>query len=209
MVKTAAGSATTKKTSGTKAAGTSRARTTSGSKASGTKAAGTGRSRSKSGSSQSSGALAGIDKAREHLNGADTGGNTDNSQQGAGITDTTEASQGAGEMSQGAGTSSGEMRGGTKQVLIEVVPMGNKGGRSRGTEDYPFGQLEPSEIKDGQIVGPSFFIPDTDKPRMKIAVARKRYKPEGRMFLTRQTEAVIDGKNVTGVRVWRGLPGMK
>jgi hypothetical protein len=209
---TAAGAATTKKTTGTKAAtktagtkaagtkaaGTKAAGTkATGTKAAGTKAAGTGRGRNSGGA-----ALAGLDKARDHLNGGD--GGTEVVENGG------NASQdnGAGtEMSQGSGTNSGEMRGGLKQVLIEVVPMGNKGGRSRGTEEYPFSELQPAEVKDGQIVGPSFFIPDSDKPKMKIAVARKRHKPA--IFLTRSTTAVIDGEEVTGTRVWRGQPGMK
>lgn len=100
---------------------------------------------------------------------------------------------------QGIGSDSGELRGGTKQVLIEEVTLENRGGRRPGEEEYPFGQLEPcKKLGDGTLVGQSFFIPDSDVPKAKIAAARKRHKPAGKVFLSRRT--TVGDKS--GFRVW-------
>ncbi len=57
------------------------------------------------------------------------------------------------------------------------------------------------------IIGPSFFIPNSDEPKKIIASGRKRHKPAKKVFLTRQMEAEIGGKMVPGVRVWLAPEG--
>lgn len=100
---------------------------------------------------------------------------------------------------QGAGTQSGEMRGGAKQVLIEVTKIEGRLGRIPGEEDYPFGLIKPCKKQpDGSLVGESFFIPESDRPKAKIAAARKRHRKANKVFLSRK--ATVDG--VTGFRVW-------
>lgn len=124
---------------------------------------------------------------------------------------TTGASQSAAKrpsakrQSQGADTARPTpMFGGSKQVLIEEVAMGSRGGRKQGVETYPFGDLEPSRIVEGSIVGPSFFIPESESPKTLIAAARKRHKPAGKIFLTRQMNGKPVGseQEVPGTRVW-------
>lgn len=118
--------------------------------------------------------------------------------------------QGEGTMSPQA--SSAPMFGGTRQVLIEEVAMTNRGGRKQGPEPYPFGDLTPSRIDrgaGGAILGPSFFIPDSENPKKIIAAGRKRHKGAGKIFLTRQMEGPsIDDPNikVSGTRVWLAPP---
>jgi hypothetical protein len=110
--------------------------------------------------------------------------------------------QGEGTMSPSAGA---PMFGGTRQVLIEEVVMSNRGGRKQGPEPYPFGDLTPSRVQGGAILGPSFFIPDSENPKKIIAAGRKRHKGAGKIFLTRQMEGPsIEDPNtqVSGTRVW-------
>jgi hypothetical protein len=102
------------------------------------------------------------------------------------------------------------MFGGTKQVAIEEVAMSNRGGRKQGPEQFPFGDLTPSRIEAGTIVGPSFFVANTENPKKVIAAGRKRHKPEGKVFLTRQMEGpspTNKDEQVSGVRVWLAPPG--
>lgn len=103
--------------------------------------------------------------------------------------------------------------GGTAQVPIEVVAVSKKPytPRERKPEKYPFGdaRLTPAKkAKDGEIVGPSFFIPDSDKAAQKLAVARKRHK--GVLFWSRKRQEQVDGKGpkVSGLRIWRGAQGL-
>lgn len=101
--------------------------------------------------------------------------------------------------------------GGTAQVPIEVVPVSKKpySPRAREAEKYPFGdpRLTPAtKAKNGEIVGPSFFIPDSDKAAQKLAVARKRHK--GVLFWSRKRTEEVGGKQVSGLRIWRGTPGL-
>lgn len=93
--------------------------------------------------------------------------------------------------------------GGTKQVPIQEMSMSGRGGRRQSPEAYPFGELAPSRCESGSIVGPSFFIPDSDYPKRLIAAGRKRHKYLGKIFLTRQMSGPgPDGQTVPGVRVW-------
>ena len=101
--------------------------------------------------------------------------------------------------------------GGTAQVPIEVVAVSKKPykPRERQPEKYPFGddRLTPAtKAKTGEIVGPSFFIPDSEKAAQRLAVARKRHK--GILFWSRRRTEEVDGKPVTGLRIWRGTPGL-
>ena len=107
---------------------------------------------------------------------------------------------------QGAGSVGTEMRGGAKQVLITEAVLEGRGGRPRGEEAYPFGVLTPAVKRDGKIVGPSFFIPMSDKANGKLAVARKRYPDH--TFWSRRCFEQIDGKGeaVEGLRIWCGSP---
>lgn len=116
---------------------------------------------------------------------------------------------------QGDTTISTVLRGGTKQVLIEVVEAQTRGAPPPETEEYPFGLLSPAEItKDDageKIVGPSFFIPEADNPKIKVATARKRHK--GVTFITRKAVLMKDdaGKDldhpIEGRRVWKAPAG--
>lgn len=105
---------------------------------------------------------------------------------------------------------SGEFRGGAKQVLIADVTLPTRSGRRRLPEDYPFAELaeRPSKLVDGQISGPSFFIPESDRADGKVTVARKRY---GGLWITRRTEEQVNGEGpvVRGLRVWRGSPELE
>jgi hypothetical protein len=109
---------------------------------------------------------------------------------------------------QGAGTATADLDGtigGTKQVLISVLEMETgKSGRKRLPEEYPFDQLTPAtKTADGKIMGPSFFIPISDRAEGRLAAARKRHKC---LFWSRKTfEAVTPGGEVVpGLRIWRG-----
>lgn len=108
----------------------------------------------------------------------------------------------------------GELRGGTKQVLITEAKITGRGGRPAGIEDYPFGELTPARKQsDGSIVGPSFFIPESDRAAGKLAAARKRHREaDGRpaLFWSRKTRERINGQGpeVPGLRIWRGTPDL-
>lgn len=101
------------------------------------------------------------------------------------------------------------LRGGTKQVLIEVVPMPARPGRPQKEEEYPFALLTESQKVGQEIVGPSFFIPDSDEPAKHVAAARKRHK--GALFWVRKAvgKATDKGPEVPGMRVWRGSSKFK
>lgn len=95
----------------------------------------------------------------------------------------------------------GEMRGGTKQVLMTEVKLPGRGGRPQGEEEYPFGDLPFAKKVGGEIVGLSFFIPDADGPDSHLATARKRHKPI--KFWSRATMEKHDGAMTKGLRVWK------
>lgn len=99
-----------------------------------------------------------------------------------------------------------ELRGGIKNVLITEEAIGSRGGRKGLPEAYPFDIIAPARKNDqGHIVGQSFFIPDTDNGASKVAAARRRHKT---LFWTTKTKAVVDGKEVEGIRVWRGTENL-
>lgn len=108
-----------------------------------------------------------------------------------------------------------EVRGGSKQVLITEVALTGRSGRPAGIEDYPFGDLTPARKEaDGRIVGPSFFIPMSDKAEGKLAAARKRHREDDgspAVFWSRKVYEQVDGKGdlVEGLRIWRGTRSIK
>lgn len=109
---------------------------------------------------------------------------------------------------QGSGTTAASLDGaigGTKQVLISVLEMETgKSGRKRLPEEYPFDQLTPAtKTADGKIMGPSFFIPSSDRAEGRLAAARKRHKC---LFWSRKTfeRVTPDGPEVAGLRIWKG-----
>lgn len=114
-------------------------------------------------------------------------------------------STGAGGKDSAGQTAGNEMRGGTKQVLMEEVKLPGRGGRPQGEEEYPFGELPSARKEAGEIVGLSFFIPDADGPDSHLATARKRHKPT--KFWSRATMEKIDGTMVKGLRVWKAPEG--
>lgn len=95
--------------------------------------------------------------------------------------------------------------GGTKKVVIETMAVPAKPyARPAKPEEYPFGELAPAvKDKTGEIVGPSFFIPEDDKPEKHLANARKRHKC---LFWSRRATEKPNGKGtpVPGLRIWRG-----
>lgn len=114
-----------------------------------------------------------------------------------------------------AGSPAGEVRGGAKQVLITEVAMNGRGGRPAGIEDYPFGELAPAQKgADGKIVGPSFFIPLSDRAEGRLAAARKRHKDANNkpaLFWSRKRREQVNGEGpeVDGLRIWRGTPELE
>lgn len=95
--------------------------------------------------------------------------------------------------------------GGTKEVPITVAALPDKGYTKRelAPEEYPFSKLTPAVKQGDEIVGPSFFIPETDNPDRLIATARKRHKKEGISFWTRKASEKVGSRKVQGKRVWR------
>lgn len=99
--------------------------------------------------------------------------------------------------------------GGTAEVpiVIKAHVEAHYPGRPPKAEEYPFSKLDNSRVIDGVEVGPSFFIPDSEKPDKVLAAYRKRWNGENgkelRKFKARADTAVIDGKEVTGKSVWR------
>lgn len=100
--------------------------------------------------------------------------------------------------------------GGTAQVpiVIDVVPAAAYSPRTVKDERYPFSELENSRLVDGVLMGPRFFIPDTDTPNRHLATARKRHRPDQTRFAvmkfnTRKGKNIINGVEVTGIWVWR------
>ena len=106
------------------------------------------------------------------------------------------------------------VRGGTLNVPIEVMAIPSKPYSARAVtpEDYPFSKLDPAtKTKDGEIVGPSFFIPDVKLAEQKLATARKRHRKAGLLFWSRKTMEKKDGKGqpIAGLRIWRGTPTVR
>jgi hypothetical protein len=84
--------------------------------------------------------------------------------------------------------------GGTNGIKIEIVAVPGRGGRPQQSEAFPFAQLElTTKGEGGELVGPSFLIPDNANPDNVLAAARKRHK--GKTFTARKMEG--------GVRIWR------
>lgn len=110
----------------------------------------------------------------------------------------------AGATGSGKSPEAQEIRGGTKQVLIQNTKVPGRGGRPQGAEDYPFSQLTPAKKVAGDIEGPSFFIPNEDNPDSHLATARKRYKPT--KFWSRATIEKVnpgDTEVTGGLRIWK------
>jgi hypothetical protein len=79
-------------------------------------------------------------------------------------------------------------------IKIEIVAVPGRGGRPQQSEAFPFAQLElTTKGEGGELVGPSFLIPDSENPDNVLAAARKRHK--GKTFTARKMEG--------GVRIWR------
>lgn len=116
---------------------------------------------------------------------------------------------------QGETTVSTALRGGTKQVLLEVVEAQTRGATPVELEDYPFSMLTPAEVTteggSEKIVGVSFFIPEEDNPKIRVATARKRHK--GKTFLTRKAVKMTDEEGkaldtpISGRRIWLAPEG--
>lgn len=171
-----------------------------------TQPAGTGRGRG-NGQQQSMPLSQALEQSRGHLGGKGSAQQSDAEPQG---------SQGATASGKGNGkdgaaqTQTEAMRGGTKQVLIEYTKMGPRiDTRERQPEEYPFGDLPPAKKVNGEIEGPSFFIPDSDKAKDKLAAGRKRHKPT--TFWTRREMAQVNGRGpkVMGIRIWKAPAGAK
>jgi hypothetical protein len=82
----------------------------------------------------------------------------------------------------------------TNGIKIEVVAVPGRGGRPQQSEAFPFAQLElTTKGAGGELVGPSFLIPEDQNPDNVLAAARKRHK--GKTFTARKMEG--------GVRIWR------
>jgi hypothetical protein len=92
-----------------------------------------------------------------------------------------------------AGHQQGENPQGVGGIVIETFMVPGRGGRPQQAEEFPFGDLDPVEKKNGELVGPSFLIPDDKSPDKALAAARKRHK--GKTFMSRKMEG--------GVRIWR------
>lgn len=96
--------------------------------------------------------------------------------------------------------------GGTAKVaiVIDVVPATAYSPRTVKDERYPFSELDNSREIEGQLIGPRFFIPDSDTPNRHLATARKRHRPDQDRFtvIKFNTRKGTD-KGVPGVFVWR------
>ena len=100
--------------------------------------------------------------------------------------------------------------GGTAQVpiVIDVIPTATYSPRTVKEERYPFSELENSRLIDGTLIGPRFFIPDSDTPNRHLATARKRHRPDQdrfpvMKFVTRKGKSEVNGKLVPGVFIGR------
>lgn len=92
------------------------------------------------------------------------------------------------------GTEVMKQPGETNGVKIEVVAIPGRGGRPQQSEAFPFAALELStKGEGGEMIGPSFLIPEDQNPDNVLAAARKRHK--GKTFTARKMEG--------GVRIWR------
>lgn len=112
------------------------------------------------------------------------------------------ASSDAGDTSvQGEGTAGDT----TKQVMkvdgfeFDVLPIPARGGTPK-PETYPFSKLPPSKLVDGEIVGPSLFIPESENPQKHYTQARK-VAPEGTLYHVRAGEK----EGVKGTRIWKTI----
>lgn len=80
---------------------------------------------------------------------------------------------------------------------FDVLPIPARGGTPK-PEAYPFSKLPLSKLVNGELVGPSLFIPDDANPSKHFTHARK-VAPAGTLYHTRSGEK--DGKK--GIRVWK------
>ena len=81
------------------------------------------------------------------------------------------------------------------EVTVVVRSVPRRGGRPPLKERYPFGTISIARSVDGRMEGESFFIPDEDQPRRKLAAARKRHRPKGFISYTDEESG--------GIWVWR------
>ncbi len=93
-------------------------------------------------------------------------------------------------------------------IVIDVVPAASYAPRTVKEERYPFSELENSRLVDGVLMGPRFFIPNTDTPNRHLATARKRHRPDQNRFPvakfnSRKGKNIVGGVEVPGVWVWR------
>lgn len=89
-------------------------------------------------------------------------------------------------------------------IVASVLPGKGYSKRAMSPEAYPFSQLEPSKkLGNGDIIGPSFFIPEDSDPDRLLARARKRH-PGWKFWSRKMTDTPVGAKEpVVGKRVWR------
>lgn len=79
-------------------------------------------------------------------------------------------------------------------VVVRVVPP--RQGRPRKHEPFPFDSIAPAIVNnDGEIIGPSFFIPQLEEGVRRLAAAKKRHK--NKKFISREVDA--------GLMIWRTI----
>lgn len=149
------------------------------------------------------GAAAALDKSKAHLEGKGTTSET----KAKPTENVTPAESPATKVSDSDTT----LRGGTKQVKIEMMPVMARGGFNVGKEEtYPFSKLAFSEKTADGLVGPSFFVPNTENPAKHIATARKRVRGEEVQFITRRATEIVEGEEDAGPqlgqRIWKCHP---
>lgn len=100
----------------------------------------------------------------------------------------------------------------TRQVLLQEMEVPGRGGRNVQPELYPFRSMPFAEMRDGKIVGKSFFIPESEHPAQVVASGRKRHRGLPVKFFTRRTSEVVEGQEELGeqkgLRVWKVTPEM-
>lgn len=81
-------------------------------------------------------------------------------------------------------------------VSVRVRPVPSRGGRPKMHEPFPFDSIAPAVANQyGEMIGPSFFIPQLEEGVRRLAAARKRHKDK--KFISRQVGV--------GLMIWRTL----